>query len=117
MQTLSKTVVDVEHIVSFQKQIIGVDPEESADAWGRVESDVVGKRRTMLAAVQDLQGKGGMLDLESSSNYCDFNELQTEFEFPLRTFTSISRKVFCYGSEGACSSPPASRGCCMYVQS
>ncbi|KAF8319110.1 hypothetical protein DL93DRAFT_2181150 [Clavulina sp. PMI_390] len=66
METLSKTIADVEHIVAFQKEIVGVDPSESEAAWARVEAEVIGRRRTMLGAVQELEGKGGMLDLEVS---------------------------------------------------
>lgn len=64
MQTISRTITDIERIISFQKQIVGVDPEESTDAWSRVESDVSGKRRTMVGAIQTLEGQGSMLDVE-----------------------------------------------------
>lgn len=100
MQNISKTFGDVEHIISFQKEIIGVDPEESADAWSRVESEVIGKRKIMLAAIQDLESKGGMLDLEGGL----FHSVRSNMESLTLKYSSFSRTILRYGFEGVCAS-------------
>lgn len=64
MSTMSKAVGDIQHIISFQKTILSVDPEQSDEAWGKVEQEVIGRRTTLVASIADLQGKSAMLDLE-----------------------------------------------------